>query len=94
MTTPAESTVAGRQLLDNRATQCAVGLIKAARTMQELPDGAELEIWSRDRFSPMEIPIFAEREGYAVQQLPSRGRWPGRYFVFVVAKPPGDHFGA
>lgn len=76
-----------RRLLDNRNAPCAVGLIKAARLMRELPTGSELEIWSRDRFAPMEIPIFAQRDGYRVEQRADGGRWPMKYFVFIVSKP-------
>lgn len=78
--------IAGRVLLDNRRTPCAVGLIKAARTMAELPGGTVLEIWSRDRFAPMEIPIWAQRDGHDVRQLESQGHWGTRYFVFEVTK--------
>lgn len=78
-----------RHLLDNRSAPCAVGLIKAARMMRELLPGDELEIWSRDRFAPMEIPLFAQRDGYLVEQCPNGGRWPVKHFVFVVTK-PGD----
>lgn len=75
-----------RVLLDNRRTACAVGLIKAARTMAELPVGTTLEIWSRDRFAPMEIPIWAERDGHEVRELGMQGHWGSRYFVFEVTK--------
>ena len=75
-----------RVLLDNRKTPCAVGLIKAARTMQELEPGTVLEIWSRDRFAPMEIRMWAERDDSEVRQLPNSGRWPFTYFVFEVTK--------
>lgn len=75
-----------RVLLDNRRTPCAVGLIKAARTMADLPPGTILEIWSRDRFAPMEIPIWAERDGHAVRNLGMSGRWPRGHYVFEVTK--------
>ena len=82
------STQAGTHvLLDNRRTPCAVGLIKAARTMQDLPPGTVLEIWSRDRFAPMEIPIWAARDGYTVVESGEAGRWPRRHYVFTVHKP-------
>ena len=74
-------------LLDNRRTPCAVGLIKAARTMQDLTPGTVLEIWSRDRFAPMEISIWAARDGYIVVGTGRAGRWPRRHFVFTVHKP-------
>jgi TusA-related sulfurtransferase len=76
-------------LLDNRRTPCAVGLIRAARTMRDLPTGTVLEIWSRDRFAPMEIPIWAERDGHRVVVRGQAGRWPKRHYVFEVHKDGG-----
>jgi TusA-related sulfurtransferase len=78
-----------RVLLDNRRTPCAVGLIKAARTMKDLPAGTVLEIWSRDRFAPMEIPIWASRDGHRLLRRGRGGRWPRRHFVFEVHKDSG-----
>lgn len=75
-----------RVLLDNRRTPCAVGLITAARRMAELPPGTILEIWSRDRFAPMEVPIWAERDGHHVVSQGRSGRWPLGHFVFEVRK--------
>jgi len=77
-------------LLDNRRTPCAVGLITAARRMAELPPGTVLEIWSRDRYAPMEVPIWAERDGHAVVSQGRTGRWPRGYFVFEVRKSGDD----
>lgn len=75
-----------RVLMDNRSTPCAVGLIRAAERMQELPSGTVLEIWSRDHFAPMEIPIWAERDGHEPVGRGRAGTWPFRYFVFDVTK--------
>lgn len=75
------------QVLDNRSAPCAVGLIRAARLMRALPPGSMLEIWSRDRFAPMEVPLWAERDGYRVERQPDGGRWPLKHFVFIVTKP-------
>ncbi len=74
-------------MLDNRRAPCAVGLIAAARRMRELPPGAGLEIWSRDRFAPVEIPVWAAREGYRVDGPRREGRWPRHYLVFEVRRP-------
>ncbi len=74
-------------LLDNRSTPCAVGLIRAAQRMSVMPAGATLEIWSRDHFAPMEIPLWADRDGYEVLSQDRCGRWPRRYFRFVVRRP-------
>jgi TusA-related sulfurtransferase len=74
-------------LLDNRQTPRAVGLTRAATRMRELSPGALLEIWSRDHFAPMEIPLWAERDGYKVVIRSRAGAWPRRYHVFVITKP-------
>lgn len=81
-------TADGAVLLDNRRAPCAIGLIKAAKLMAALPPGAVLEIWSKDRFAPIEVTVWAERERYGIDRLPDLGRWPGKYFVFRVTKPP------
>lgn len=73
-------------VLDNRRTPCAVGLIRAAKRMLELEPGMRLEIWSRDMFAPVEIPLWAGRDGYRVESQTRAGRWPRRYHVFVVAR--------
>ena len=76
-------------LLDNRRTPCAIGLIKAARAMHDLPPGTILEIWSRDRFAPMEIPIWAERDGHRILSQRRAGCWPRGHFIFTVQKAEG-----
>lgn len=76
----------GRYLLDNRRTPCAVGLIKASRTMADLPPGTVMEIWSRDRFAPVEIPLWATKDGHEVKDCGMQGRRPSRWFVFEVTK--------
>ncbi|WP_277050922.1 sulfurtransferase TusA family protein [Ruania albidiflava] len=75
-----------RVLLDNRRTPCAVGLIRADETIGDLAPGTVLEIWSKDRFAPMEIPLWAERDGHRVHLRGRAGWWPLRYFVFEVTK--------
>ncbi len=73
-------------LLDNRATPCAVGIIRAARAVRAMAPGAVLEIWTRDRVAPVEIPVWAEREGHQVVRQERGGRWPRRWFVFEVRR--------
>lgn len=80
-------------LLDNRRAPCAVGLIKADRTMATLDPATVLEIWSRDRFAPMEISVWAARQGHHAQDLGRNGTWPRRYFVFEVRKRSADDEG-
>ena len=74
-------------LLDNRSTPCAVGLIRAAERMTAMPAGSTLEIWSRDRFAPMEIPLWAAHDGHEIISCTRGGRWPRRFFAFVVRRP-------
>lgn len=87
MTGPANE----RSLLDNRAAPCAVGLIRAAEQMASMPPGSTLEIWSRDRFAPFEIPLWAAHEGYDVLSHTRGGRWPRRFHVFLVQRPLQAH---
>lgn len=75
-----------RVVLDNRRTPCAVGLIRAAQHMRDLAPGTILEIWSRDHFAPMEIPMWAERDGHVALDRGRAGAWPFRYFIFEVTK--------
>lgn len=77
-----------RVLLDNRRTPCAVGLIRADERIRQLAPGTVLEIWSKDRFAPMEIPLWAERDGHRVEVCGRAGLWPMRYFVFAVTRGP------
>lgn len=71
-------------LLDNRSTPCAVGLIRAATEIRALEGGQVLEIWSRDRFAPMEVPLWARRDGHTVETHEEVGRWPRKYFRFRI----------
>lgn len=75
--------------LDNRSAPCAVGLIQAARTMETVPAGAVLEIWSRDQFAPFEVPIWATNQGHAVEVAEQTGRWPRRYWRFLIRRAGG-----
>lgn len=71
-------------LLDNRSAPCAVGLIRADRLMRTLSDGDVLEVLSRDRFAPMEVPLWAEAEGHDVEARERAGIWPRRYWRFRI----------
>lgn len=79
----------GKTLLDNRRTPCAVGLIKAARLIRTLPPGAVLEVWTRDRVAPVEIPVWADRDGHAILRQERQGSWPRRYWVFELRRGGG-----
>lgn len=73
-------------VLDNRRAPCAVGLIRAAHRIDELDPGTVLEIWSRDRFAPVEIPLWAEREGHLLLGRGTAGWWPRRHYRFAVQR--------
>lgn len=89
MTSASESTAAGpaRARLDNRGSLCAVGLIRAQRLMRDLPAGGRLEILTADKFAPTEVRLWAERDGYVLEDIRRRGVWPFRHYRFVLAKP-------
>lgn len=71
-------------VLDNRSTPCAVGLIRAAGVMAKVSPGQVLEIQTRDRFAPVEIPLWASRSGHENRAVRRAGIWPLRYWVFSV----------
>lgn len=77
-------------VLDNRRTPCAVGLIRATGVMAKVPTGDVLEIHSRDRFAPVEIPLWARRSGHSEPTMSKAGSWPFRYWVFLVVSGGGD----
>lgn len=82
MTTPAAPVA----VLDNRSAPCAIGLIRAAERVHALAPGEELELLSRDRFAPMEVPLWAERDGHAVLTQERGGWWPRRYWRFRIRR--------
>lgn len=71
-------------VLDNRRTPCAVGLIRATGVIAKVPSGEVLEIHTRDRFAPVEIPLWATRSGHSEPVVRKEGSWPFRYWVFSV----------
>lgn len=72
------------EVIDNRRTPCAIGLIRAARRVQELAPATRVDILSKDRFAPMEVPIWAERDGHRLLGHGREGVWPGRYWRFEL----------
>ncbi|MCC7128278.1 MAG: sulfurtransferase TusA family protein [Microbacteriaceae bacterium] len=71
-------------VLDNRRTPCAVGLIRADEVAAGLPAGSRLEILTKDRFAPIEIPLWASRSGHSAPEMRKAGRWPFGYMVFSL----------
>lgn len=72
--------------LDNRGTNCALGLLRVKQRMSELPLGDVLEVVTRDRFSPYEVPAWSEREGLEVEYSKKSGAWLFTTFVFGIRK--------
>ncbi len=72
--------------LDNRGTNCALGLLRVKQRMAELPLGTLLEVVTRDRFSPYEVPAWAEREGLELEYSKRTGAWLFTSFIFGIRK--------
>ncbi|HRN28570.1 MAG TPA: sulfurtransferase TusA family protein [Terrimesophilobacter sp.] len=77
-------------VLDNRRIPCAIGLIRAEAAMAQLDAGSVLEIRTRDRFAPMEIPLWAQRGGHGEPIVHRVGLWPARYWTFWVEAGAGE----
>lgn len=71
-------------VLDNRRIPCAIGLIRVADAIAGVPNGGVLEVHTRDRFAPVEIPLWATRAGHAMGEVRRAGTWPSRYWVFRI----------
>ncbi|MCO5293300.1 MAG: hypothetical protein M9882_00120 [Homoserinimonas sp.] len=49
-----------------------------------LPAGSRLDILTKDRFAPIEIPLWASRSGHSAPQMRKVGVWPFGYMVFSL----------
>jgi len=78
--------------LDNRGTSCALGLARVRQSMDRLAIGDVLEVTSRDRFAPYEIPTWAERAGHELVDRRRRG-W-GWFATHVITIRKGCERGA
>jgi len=78
-----ESTV---HKLDNRATPCSLGLLRVKERLSEIPLGDSLEVVTRDRFAPYEVPAWVERQGLELASLTRSGFWLFASTVFVIRK--------
>ncbi len=72
--------------LDNRATPCSLGLLRVKERLSEIPLGDTLEVVTRDRFAPYEVPAWVEREGLELTSLTRNGFWLFASTVFVIHK--------
>lgn len=76
--------------LDNRGTSCALGLARVRQRMEQIALGDMLEVTSRDRFAPFEIPAWAERAGHELIGRRQVGRWWFAAHVITLRKRGGD----
>lgn len=90
MTGPTRPVTVGsdEHLLDNRGVPCALGLIRLRQTMETMVDGQVVVVLSRDRFAPIEIPLWAERVGHTLLATDRAGAWPRRTHWFRLRKAP------
>jgi len=72
--------------LDNRATPCSLGLLRVMERLSEIPLGDSLEVVTRDRFAPYEVPAWVERQGLELESLTRSGFWLFASTVFVIRK--------
>ncbi|MBW7917211.1 MAG: sulfurtransferase TusA family protein [Trueperaceae bacterium] len=72
--------------LDNRATPCALGLLRVQERLAAMPVGATLEVVTRDRFAPYEVPAWVERAGLELTALEKRGFWLFGSTMFRIRK--------
>lgn len=61
--------------LDNRRTSCSLGLLRVKEKLAGIPLGDILEVTTRDRFAPYEVPAWVEREGLELAYRQSQGFW-------------------
>jgi len=73
-------------LLDNRNVGCALGLIRVRQTLSELPLGDLLEVRTRDRFAPYEVPAWVERVGLELTSQRRKGFWLFATYEFCIRK--------
>ncbi len=72
--------------LDNRGTSCAIGLVRIHERLAEMPLGDILEVVTRDRFAPYEVPVWVERHGLELAAQERRGFWLFASTTFRIRK--------
>lgn len=73
-------------LLDNRNVTCSLGLMRVRQKLSELPLGDMLEVRTRDRFAPYEVPAWVERVGLEMAFQRRKGFWLFATYVFCIRK--------
>ena len=72
--------------LDNRSTPCSLGLLRVKERLAAMPLGATLEVVTRDKFAPYEVPVWVEREGLELTGMKRSGFWLFGSTVFRIHK--------
>ena len=72
--------------LDNRGSPCSLGLIRARHVLAKLRIGDLLEVVTRDRFAPYEVPLWVEKHGLRLHSLTRRGFWVFASTTFTIEK--------
>lgn len=73
-------------VLDNRRVPCALGLIRLREAIDTVAPGDVVVVLSRDRFAPVEIPLWAERAGHELLAVERVGGWPRRSHRIAVRR--------
>lgn len=72
--------------LDNRGSPCSLGLLRVKQRLAEMPLGDVLEVATRDRFAPYEVPAWVERQGLELVALWRSGFWLFSTTTFTIRK--------
>lgn len=72
--------------LDNRSTPCSLGLLRVKERLAAMPLGATLEVVTRDKFAPYEVPMWVEREGLELTSMKRSGFWLFSSTLFRIRK--------
>lgn len=73
-------------LLDNRNVACSLGLVRVRQKLSEVALGDMLEVRTRDRFAPYEVPAWVERVGLEMAFQRRIGFWLFATYVFGIRK--------
>jgi len=72
--------------LDNRGTPCSLGLLRVRKVLAELAIGDDLEVVTRDRFAPYEVPLWVEKNGLQLDSFKRSGFWIFSSTTFRIKK--------
>jgi len=72
--------------IDNRKTPCALGLLHVQRVMAGIPIGDVVEVVTRDRFAPYEVPAWVDRHALELVASERSGFWLFSTTTFRIRK--------